>query len=222
MLVCSAAPEHTSGVATATSRYGTLRIQANPRRCRIEIPSIAYVDSTHSRNPIVVDSVPAGEVEVAFYSSGTRATCAYRVFPGEVTYVKADLLAGGCDAYVEYQVSRSVSLANITPMNQLDSVWLKKSDSCTLDTPPEMVRDFAPQYPPLAKAKQLDGTVWVKAAVDEYGQVRAATVGQSSGVDMLDSAAVSMAPFCRFVPAMCDGHPMKCWVSYRVVFVYQK
>ncbi|RKX29354.1 MAG: hypothetical protein DRP47_02005 [Candidatus Zixiibacteriota bacterium] len=84
---------------------------------------------------------------------------------------------------------------------------------------PEMIHEVTPKYPRLAEQAGITGVVWVKALVDESGNVRRAIVGKSSGTTSLDEAAVEAAYKYKYKPGIQNGRPIKCWVSYKVDFV---
>lgn len=79
---------------------------------------------------------------------------------------------------------------------------------------PEMIKEVKPEYPRLAKQAGIEGTVWVMALVDKDGNVRDAKLAKSSGTPSLDDAAVKAAPLCKYKPAIQNGRPVACWVTY--------
>ncbi len=83
---------------------------------------------------------------------------------------------------------------------------------------PEMIYEHIPDYPRLAEQAGITGLVWVKALVDEEGNVRKAILGKTSGVNSLDEAAVNAAYKCRFKPGIQNKRPVKVWVTYKVEF----
>lgn len=83
---------------------------------------------------------------------------------------------------------------------------------------PEMIYEHKPTYPRLAEQAGITGRVWVKALVDEEGNVMKAMVGKSSGTESLDEAAVEAAYKCKFKPGIQNGRPVKVWVTYKVDF----
>lgn len=83
---------------------------------------------------------------------------------------------------------------------------------------PEMIHPERPEYPRIAKQAGLTGVVWVKALVDKEGNVRQAMVGKTSGTQAFDDAAVAVAYKNKFKPAVQNGRPTACWVTYRVDF----
>lgn len=84
---------------------------------------------------------------------------------------------------------------------------------------PEMIYEKTPIYPRLAKQAGLEGVVWVKALIDEDGNVLDAIIGKSSGTTALDEAALSAASANKFKPGIQNGRPIKVWVSYKVDFI---
>jgi TonB family protein len=75
-----------------------------------------------------------------------------------------------------------------------------------------------PQYPPMARAASVEGTVtlWVYVKVD--GTVGDVSVYNSSGADALDEAAVSAAWNTRWVPAQNNGQAVSVWTTMQYVF----
>jgi len=86
---------------------------------------------------------------------------------------------------------------------------------------PEMIYKFQGEYPRLAKAAGLTGTVWVKVLVDKDGKIRQAMVGKTSGTQSLDDAAVADAYKCQFKPGIQNGRPVPCWATYRVDYTLE-
>ncbi|MEA2031195.1 MAG: TonB family protein [candidate division Zixibacteria bacterium] len=84
---------------------------------------------------------------------------------------------------------------------------------------PEMIREVTPKYPRLAEKAGITGAVWVKALVDESGNVLKAIVGKSSGTTSLDEAAVKAAYDYKYKPGIQNNRPIKCWVTYKVDFI---
>jgi len=83
---------------------------------------------------------------------------------------------------------------------------------------PEMIHEENPDYPRLAKQAGITGTVWVKALVDEQGNVLKAIVAKSSGTVSLDESAIDAAYKNKFKPGIQNGRPVKVWVTYPVEY----
>jgi len=95
-------------------------------------------------------------------------------------------------------------------------------DFVAVEVYPEFIYKQVPEYPRLAKQAGITGTVWVKALVDEEGNVIKAIVGKSSGVASLDEAAVEAALKNKFKPGIQNGRPVKVWVTYEMEFTLSK
>ncbi len=87
---------------------------------------------------------------------------------------------------------------------------------------PEMIHQQKPEYPRLARQAGITGIVWVKALVNEEGNVLKAIVAKTSGTQSLDDAATGAALKCRFKPAIQNGRPVKVWVAYPVEFTLRE
>lgn len=66
-----------------------------------------------------------------------------------------------------------------------------------------------PRYPPLALRRREQGRVLLRVTVSAAGGVLAVAVLQSSGSDLLDSAAMEAVRSWRFAPATRGGVPVE-------------
>ena len=64
-----------------------------------------------------------------------------------------------------------------------------------------------PQYPPIARASHISGTVTVQVLIDEEGNVISAHA--SSGHPLLQASAVAAARASKFTPTKLSGQPVK-------------
>lgn len=78
-----------------------------------------------------------------------------------------------------------------------------------------------PVYPELARKRGQEGTVRLRAHVDEKGRVITVEVAQSSGWRMLDVAAVKTVRRWRFQPGMRAGIAVQGTVMIPVRFSLQ-
>jgi protein TonB len=77
---------------------------------------------------------------------------------------------------------------------------------------PILTRFVPPDYPEIARASQLEGTVIVKVLVGPDGSVMDAAVIQ--GVHpLLDRAAIDAARRCKFTPGKQRNIPVKAWMA---------
>jgi len=77
---------------------------------------------------------------------------------------------------------------------------------------PKLVKFVPPDYPEMARASQLEGTVMVKVYVGTDGSVLDAIVIQSVH-PMLDNAAKEAARKCKFTPGKQRNIPVKVWMA---------
>jgi len=82
---------------------------------------------------------------------------------------------------------------------------------------PKLIKFVPPDYPEMARASQLEGTVVVKVQVGPDGNVIQAQVLQSVH-PMLDAAAVDAARRCKFIPGKQRDIPVKAWMAIPYVF----
>lgn len=87
-------------------------------------------------------------------------------------------------------------------------------------TPPYLVSSTDPRYPPAARNREIEGTVYVKMLVSSGGSVENAFVARSSGNEALDGAAVEAVYNWNFSPAKDTyGSPVRCYITMPINFV---
>lgn len=84
------------------------------------------------------------------------------------------------------------------------------------DTPPSLVQQTRPIYPPDAYAQKIAGRVEVEFLIDEQGDVAHAQVSES--IPALDAAAVACVRGWKFKPAMKGGRPVPTMAVAPVTF----
>jgi len=87
---------------------------------------------------------------------------------------------------------------------------------------PHLKEEATLRYPVAAQQQGLEGTVKLKLLVNEQGAVTNVTILQSSGVAMLDDAAVEYAGGLKFYPPIANGKPAPAAVSWNVRFELSK
>lgn len=84
---------------------------------------------------------------------------------------------------------------------------------------PDYGANSPPKYPPLAREKGYEGTVYLRALIERDGRVGNLAIDRSSGYEILDRAAVDSVREWAFLPARKDGKPVASWVLLPVRFV---
>lgn len=101
----------------------------------------------------------------------------------------------------------------------------------TDSTPPVVQEEFSqplyhaaylnnppPVYPLAARRRGIEGTVLVRAQIQEDGQCLQALLSKSSGHEMLDKAAVNAVKSWRFIPAKRGSQTITAWVEVPITF----
>ncbi len=87
---------------------------------------------------------------------------------------------------------------------------------------PQMISKISPIYPEEAAKNNIEGKVKVRFLVDKEGGVYKILIQQSSGSEILDSAALNYINKLKFIPAKINGNPRSIWMSivlkYLVVY----
>ena len=83
-------------------------------------------------------------------------------------------------------------------------------------TPPRLVHQVRPVYPPLARQARIQGTVKFAVRVDEDGAVD--EIRLISGHPFLVAAAMDAVRQYRYVPAYLGGRPVEAVIAVAVTF----
>ena len=85
--------------------------------------------------------------------------------------------------------------------------------------PPQLVSQPRLEYPPVARAQRVTGTVVVSALIDEQGNVAEARVirGVASNTG-LNQAALDSVRRRKYKPATLNGKPGRVWVAIQIDF----
>lgn len=87
------------------------------------------------------------------------------------------------------------------------------------DTPPQPISTARATYPPLARQRRVEGTVILRALVDENGTVQEVQVLRGVRPDLgIDNAAATALRAWRFRPATKDGVRVKAWYTTSMPF----
>jgi protein TonB len=88
------------------------------------------------------------------------------------------------------------------------------------DSPPIVVKQVRPVYPELARLAELEGTVYVRIGVDEFGDVAWAEIAQ--GVPGLNEAALQAVRAWEFQPARQGELPVRVKIVVPIRFVLRE
>jgi len=85
--------------------------------------------------------------------------------------------------------------------------------------PPKAVYRAAPIYPAEARMKGIEGTVVLRALINEKGELLRAQITRSSGSIALDDAAMSALSEWKFSPAARGAGPITSWLEVPFRFI---
>ena len=85
------------------------------------------------------------------------------------------------------------------------------------DREPTVKKSVNPAYPEEAKAKGIEGKVYVSILVDTAGKVKEAKIVKSEN-EVFNTAALEAAKQWIFSPALKDGKPVEAWVTMPFMF----
>ena len=109
--------------------------------------------------------------------------------------------------------------ANVVVDIPLDDYFPDPDAFIAVQEMPAPIKIVDPVYPEVALLTNREATVWVKALIDKEGKVREARIAKSSGMNVgFDEAALEAAYKNFYKPAIQNGRPVACWVTYPVEF----
>lgn len=79
-----------------------------------------------------------------------------------------------------------------------------------------------PNYPPISRRLEEQGTVTLDVFVDKDGQAQNVVIKKTSGFERLDSAALATVKKWKFSPAKQDENLIASWVQVPVKFMLEK
>ncbi len=88
-----------------------------------------------------------------------------------------------------------------------------------VESPTPLAANWPPVYPEECRRRKQEGVVRVRVGVRADGSAESAAVEESSGVEMLDRAAVEAAGTWRFAPAMEWGRAVRADALVTIRFV---
>lgn len=114
------------------------------------------------------------------------------------------------------QSVEEVEVATATTSRDTTAIFL------AYDVAPEPIGGFAAiqknlKYPESARKEGIEGRVFLKAAIDENGEVFKTEVLKSLSEDC-DAAALEAVQKTKWKPAQAGGKPVKVWISLPVMF----
>lgn len=105
-----------------------------------------------------------------------------------------------------------------SPVPGKDPTTLHASGGARSQAGPAYIRNPAPAYPPLAKARGEEGLVLLRAEILPNGRCGQLQIAASSGYELLDAAAAQAIRIWRFRSARRAGQPVAAWVEIPVRF----
>lgn len=99
------------------------------------------------------------------------------------------------------------------------TLFAREEGPIDIDDMPELIKEQVPVYPEAARKAGIKGVVWVKAFIDNIGNVTSVEVFKTSDYDVFDNSALEAARQNKFKPAIKDNKPVATFVIYRVEFV---
>lgn len=82
----------------------------------------------------------------------------------------------------------------------------------------EIMRALESEYPPILRDAGIGGTTNVRFFIDTRGEVRRVLVAETSGHEVLDSAALRVARIFRFTPALNLDEVVPVWIAIPITF----
>jgi TonB family protein len=123
---------------------------------------------------------------------------------------------------VNSQQTRASMSEVVVDTGMIQSAERPRSMLVTVEKMPVAVDLVPPEYPVWARKRKLSGVVWVKARVDENGEVKEAVIVSSSTSGAgFEEATIEAARNSKYLPAEANGNKIPVWIIYPVKFIYK-
>jgi TonB family protein len=120
------------------------------------------------------------------------------------------------------QMARASLSEVVVDTGMIQSAEMPRGMLVTVEKMPLPVEVVLPEYPVWAKKREVSGVVWVKARIDENGNVIDAQILSSSIAGMgFEESATEAALRSKYSPAEANGIRLPVWIVYPVRFVYK-
>jgi len=138
--------------------------------------------------------------------------------PAEAPKPRVDVEAAP-DEDVDEDVDIADNLIDSSDMTSLDTDYQGGGDTGfqVSQEKPQLIKFAVPDYPEMARASQLEGTVVVGVLVGPDGSVLQTKIIQPVH-PLLDREAVKAARRCKFKPGKQRGIPVKAWMAVPFAF----
>ena len=93
-----------------------------------------------------------------------------------------------------------------------------KHSAITKPVPADYLNNPPPQYPSIARRRKQEGTVMVDVLVSALGRPKGLSIAKSSGVELLDMAALQAIQQWKFVPAKQGSRIVEARVRVPITF----
>lgn len=95
------------------------------------------------------------------------------------------------------------------------------SEFVAFEKEPVLIKNVTPEYPEMARATGLEGTVILRILVYKDGTVKDVIVVRPSGTDVgFEEAAIKAVKQWVFKPAIQNQKPISVWINYPVKFTF--
>ena len=94
----------------------------------------------------------------------------------------------------------------------------KAADGGTLDKNPWVYRYVKPEYPQLARAAGIEGTVTIEVTIDISGQVRDVRILESKITPSMEKNLMEAVRFYKYKPGTRNDKPIICIATHLVIF----
>jgi len=181
------------------------------------IPNASYCFDT-ARPVLRTRSVITEGVNSAF---GTEMMFQGRTIPRDLVFYRGgrrvlEVRVENLDGIDSPDESMFVPAAAATPEADNDQRVTISSD----DAKGYLLSQVPPQYPPIARAARIQGTVVLQALIGKDGSVK--QLGVQSGPPMLQQAALDAVRQWKYKPYVVKGKPREIYTLVNVVFVLTK
>ncbi|HEY0798754.1 MAG TPA: energy transducer TonB [Candidatus Baltobacteraceae bacterium] len=211
-IVAAAAPHH-AAPAPSPSAAPTATPVPTPSPAPVLVPTEAQRLAERKRMAHILALERSSTASDAGLGSGTPESSTEATKP-TIRYVLPTEAPAESSATMAPRPTVAATSAQVASAPQVATPGSIYAPGTILDA--RFISRVEPTYPEIAREQDAHGSATVLVTIGPSGTVISARVGQSTGFNSLDNAAIEAARSSTFLPPVIDGRPAT--ATYRVVY----
>lgn len=217
----------------AVSKYGTIHEHAastlsvsfsDPFKNQQSQPELLVkktIAKSVAKNNKPIKNEPANTKKYSLASLHNNKPVVNKKFSKEVvkTVVENDNISSQLKQKVVKKEKSVINEATFSEIKTVNKEQVIQSQKEVIIYKPKLIAPpIPPKYPMIARRKKQQGTVWLDVSLDQQGQQKALYIYKSSGVPVLDKAAIKAVKQWQFAQSQHKHHAQQVKIRIPIEF----